>query len=83
MPQSKSLGVQFGAIVVAAGFFLAFDTEGGFKNALIAALTFAILVGTVFFAPYARNPFAKKPGQDAYYAYFRRIATVFVASAVL
>lgn len=70
-------------MVAAGAFFWTFDTEGGFKNALVVALTFAVLIGLTFFAPYLKNPFAKKPGQDSYYAYFRRIAAVFISSAIL
>lgn len=83
IPQNRALAAQLGAIIVATTFFQAFDIEGGFKNALVATLSFAVLIGLTFFAPYLRHPFAKKPGQDAYYAYFRKIATVFVASAIL
>lgn len=81
--KNRALAAQLGAVAIAGAFFWIFDTEGGFKNALIVALSFAVLIGTLFFAPYAKNAFAKKSGQDAYYAYFRRIASVFVFSAIL
>ena len=81
--KNRALSAQLGAVVAAGGFFLVFDTEGGFKNALVFALTFAVVIGLAFFAPYFKNAFSKKPGQDAYYAYFRRIASVFVFSAIL
>lgn len=83
LAKTKSYALQAVSLAVAAAFFLVFDTESGYRGALTFALTFSVLIGFVFFAPYAKSPFAKKPGQDAYYGYFRRIAAVFVASAIL
>lgn len=81
--ENRTLSAQLVAVAAAVGFFWIFDIEGGFKNALIFALTFAVLVSLAFFAPYVKNAFSKKPGQDAYYAYFRRIASVFIFSSIL